>query len=177
MKSVILDGDPGAVSCSPVTARLDEADDPLAVAAPAFQKLEHAVVVDGFADQGPSNIFGQVVVADAYGVGVTMRSLDCFGSRPRTDAFDALERRANPFMSGVVSDETVDGCGDIRRRHDYPRTRRLHPGRVPRPRRVAAHGEAVGATRNPDGAGPGAGSPYCSTSLRHESRAWRPVVF
>ncbi|WP_431220189.1 hypothetical protein [Leifsonia xyli] len=54
---VILDGDPGAVPWPPVTARLNEADDPLAVAAPAFQELEHAIDVDGFPDQGPSNIF------------------------------------------------------------------------------------------------------------------------
>jgi len=53
-------------------ALLQETDDPAAVAPVRLEELEHAVVVaPGLAGEGPRDEIGEVVVADADGVGVS----------------------------------------------------------------------------------------------------------
>lgn len=61
MPPVILNGDPRTVPRPPVTTCPDETDDPVAVTAPAFEELEHAIVVYRFTDQGLTNVFTRVV--------------------------------------------------------------------------------------------------------------------
>ena len=69
-RAVILGVKPWRSARLDDAARCDEADHALTVPPPRLEQLEHAVVIGSRARQGVADVVGEMVVADAHGVGV-----------------------------------------------------------------------------------------------------------
>ena len=118
MPAVILDRHARTECRFAESADLDEAHDALALASPGREQLEHAVVVDRFADQGPPDDSGQVVVTHARRVGVTVRSLRRLRGRPHSDPDYRPQATRNFDTTSAEGQSALEGIRDGRDPHD-----------------------------------------------------------
>src|SRR4051812_8856693 len=145
---------PRAVAGPPEPGHPDQGRDPTTVRSPGLEELLELGVVERRAGEGPADVLGHVVVAEAHRVRVAVRALPDLGAGPHADARD----RPQPPVRLLVAErdraleaDRDPGHGDHRAR---PRRVDVHP--QPLPGRDLPEG--VGVRLDPDlqlAAGPG----------------------
>jgi len=84
---VIGDGGSGSTSRNWGNYRSEQPDDALSLPSPRFEKIHHRIVIDGLADECPTDERREVVVPDRNRIRIAVGALTYFRRRPDPDTW------------------------------------------------------------------------------------------